>query len=71
MTPEERLRFGSNVYAYIEVSDQQDLEVLMDAIESALAERLIPYGGFVHAAVKGLRDAIRRAHQAPAPARPS
>jgi len=69
MTPEERLKFGENVSAYIEASDQQDLEALVDALSTAFAARLTSYGPLAQVALAGVRDAIRRAHRAVGPDR--
>lgn len=56
--------FLKTVEVYIERADQQDLEILMDLLESVLADRLEGYAGYVQASIRGLRDTIRRAHGA-------
>jgi hypothetical protein len=63
--PDDRHAFLTAVETYIERADQHDLEVLMDVLEAVLSDRLESYEGFVQASVRGLRDAIRRAHGAP------
>jgi len=59
MTPRERERFGDQLSAYIEASDEDDLEALVDALSTALGLRLMPYGLLAQIGLAGVRDAIR------------
>jgi len=62
MTPRERERFDAQLSAYIEASDEEELEALVETLSTALGRRLMPYGLLAQIGLAGVRDAIRRAH---------